>query len=211
MKFTETKQFITGPAGQIEAMVAEQPTDFERIGVICHPHPLHQGSMNNKVVTTITKAWFGLGLTTVRFNFRGVGESAGHYGDTLGERQDLEAVLQWVKRRYPHRALWLAGFSFGSTIAFQVAKKGGIAHLLSVAPPVSPVNFDGEERIPASTDWVIIHGEEDELIAMAEVNAWHKQLKAQKPALLRTVPGASHFFHGRLLALRDLVVALHPH
>lgn len=104
---------IQGPVGQLEVMIT-RPKGIEKsvTGIICHPHPLHGGTMNNKVVTTLAKALDELGLKTVRFNFRGVGKSQGRYDNGVGEVEDLKAVLRWVEHHWSQDDIWLAWFFF---------------------------------------------------------------------------------------------------
>ena len=105
--------FFPGPAGQLEALTTwPNESRTKIVGIICHPHPQQEGSMHNKVVTTLAKVFDYLGLPTVRFNFRGVGKSEGQYGKTIGETEDLLAVLSWVKSVLPNDTIWLGGFSF---------------------------------------------------------------------------------------------------
>src|SRR5436189_4416294 len=96
------------------------------IGVVCHPHPLYQGTMHNKVVTTIAKAWQEMGMSTLRFNFRGVGLSEGEYGHGEGEQEDLKAVLNWILEQFPNAKICLGGFSFGAFIAAKVAAENAL-------------------------------------------------------------------------------------
>lgn len=109
---------VKGPAGKLEVAVGT-PIGIDRsaLGIICHPHPLHGGTMYNKVVTTLARTLQGLGLTTVRFNFRGVGKSQGEYDHGRGEIDDLLAVAAWLQKEMGHQEIWLAGFSFGAYIA----------------------------------------------------------------------------------------------
>lgn len=219
----EQKFFIEGPAGKLEARsvglytpsISESKTI---IGIVCHPHPLYQGTMDNKVVTTIAKAWKHLGLATVRFNFRGVGESEGKYGEGKGELEDLLAVIQWVKKVSPDSKLWLAGFSFGSVISFQAASQltsqatfqaasSGdpfISALLSVAPPVHHFKFENLNlpRCP----WIIIQGDQDEIVPVNQVIELVERQKKNKSDLkLFVMKGATHFFHGRLIEVQNLI------
>jgi len=223
----EKKFFIQGPDGRIEALVSgidlidsintlstfsplikETETKTPKIiGVVCHPHPLYQGSMHNKVVTTICKAWQGLDLATVRFNFRGVGESEGHYGDGLGERLDLEAVLHFLQTNFPQSQFWLAGFSFGSYIALQVAaepKSFPIQTLLTVAPPVH--HFEFKTITLPNCPWVIIQGDQDSIVPYEKVFHWASNLQEQKSDLeFISMIGAEHFFHGQLIELKTII------
>src|SRR5262245_17371247 len=144
---SQNLQFITGQAGQIETIVspplpaADQPKKI--IAIICHPHPLYGGTMNNKVVTTIARALYDLHIWTVRFNFRGIGKSEGSYANGMGEIQDLTAVLAWVREHFPDYEIWLAGFSFGAYIATSVAAhEKEIAQLITIAPAVTHFDFN---------------------------------------------------------------------
>lgn len=224
---SEEKIFIQGPAGQLETMVfgldniqelmknsikkddstLSSISSIKTIGVVCHPHPLHQGTMNNKVVTMICKALQSLGLPTVRFNFRGVGESEGSYDNGIGERLDLEAVLIFLQSRFPNAQFCLAGFSFGSYIALQVAAEPQsfpIQALLSVAPPVHHFAFD--KLLLPTCPWVVIQGTEDTIVPYEKVLSWVKILEAKKSNLqFITMDGAEHFFHGKLIELKTLI------
>src|SRR5262249_40631821 len=106
--------FIEGPSGQIEALLYVPSQSFEKIAVMCHPHPLYGGTMHNKVVHMLAKTFQELNAATIKFNFRGVGKSAGHYANGEGEMNDLISVINWMQNEYPHRSLSLAGFSFGT-------------------------------------------------------------------------------------------------
>jgi alpha/beta superfamily hydrolase len=225
----EKTVFLEGPAGQLEAKVTgileEDSLRSQDIGIICHPHPLYQGTMDNKVVTTVTRAWRGLGLSTIRFNFRGVGQSEGQYGEGLGELEDLQAVLQWVQSMVPSAKVWLAGFSFGAVISAKVATEcSTIQGLISIAPAVKFFDFLTESR-PACP-WVIVHGEQDEIVSLESVKTWYEQLKSlpliseiktselshteitNKPKQvieLISLPDATHFFHGKLNEIKTIV------
>lgn len=196
---------LAGPAGAIE--VASSPADAESegarrgIAIICHPHPMHGGTMHNKVVTIIERALGELGLDTLRFNFRGVGKSEGAYDEGNGEGDDLAAVVAWVRRVRPSDAIWLAGFSFGSYVALRNAKHLDADALISIAPPVGRWEFDAIE-LP-ECPWLVVQGEEDEVVDPQAVFAWVDSL-ANPPQLVR-MPETSHFFHRRLMDLRGLV------
>ena len=130
---------IQGPTGVLEALLV-QPDSYvagNPVSVVCHPHPLHGGTMANKVVHIIADAFNKLGITTLRFNFRGVGHSAGRYDNGEGEVDDLVAVTDWLKERYPEAPIWLAGFSFGSYVAALAHEKVSPTKLLLVAPAVN--------------------------------------------------------------------------
>lgn len=198
-------QCIAGPHGQIEICV-ENP-GFSTCAIICHPHPLYGGSMTNKVVTTTAKALHTLGITTVRFNFRGVGKSEGQYDEGRGECQDLMHLLGWVKNTYSPDAIWLAGFSFGAYIAFQGSLSWPCQQLITLAPAISHCNFS-HNSLPRCP-WLLIQGDEDEVVDPKEVYRWVESLSTP-PDLIR-LPQAGHFFHGKLLELKEAIIHYFTH
>jgi alpha/beta superfamily hydrolase len=195
--------FLTGPSGRLEAMT-DVPTDVPAqpaVAIICHPHPQHGGTMRNKVVTIVERSLRELGLRTVRFNFRGTGESEGEYDEGVGERDDLRAVIDWVRETCPDHELWLAGFSFGSAISAQTAMEAQPRQLISVAPPVERFDFNGI-HIPGC-HWLVVMGDEDEVVSPQAVFDWVDQADPQ-PELV-VMKKAGHFFHRRLMDLRGLL------
>ena len=195
----EQKQLIQGPVGQLE-IVTEEPLAHERkaLGIVCHPHSLHGGSMQNKVVTTLAKAFQYLGLHTVRFNFRGVGKSEGAFDEGRGELLDLLAVIEWMKEAYGDCDIWLAGFSFGSYVVAKAATETNIKKLVTVAPPVQ--DFPMLELPPIYCSWILVQGELDDVVPPKAVFEWAEN-RDPKPLILR-FPQAGHFFHGQLIDLR---------
>jgi len=200
----EQKAFILqGPAGALEVLTTWPAKDLKkRVGIICHPHPQQQGTMSNKVVTTIAKAFDRLGLPTLRFNFRGVGKSEGEFGNTIGEREDLLAIMKWVKEVLPDHEIWLAGFSFGSFIAASIANQEKVTQLLTIATTVNHYDFVSLTNIQCP--WLSIVGEQDELVPIAEVESFASNPPV--PMKLIVMPGVGHFFHGHLIELRELIV-----
>jgi len=200
--FTTENHAIPGPVGTLEA-VLEQPTEpvAGRIAVVCHPHPQHQGTMHNKVVTTLGRAALGLGAPALRFNFRGVGKSAGTFGDGLGETDDALAAIGWLQARHPDAELWLMGFSFGAMVALRAAAARPPAKLITVAPAVA--RFRADHPASPSVPWLLLQGESDELVDVDEVETWAER-QDPRPELV-VLPGVSHFFHGHLHELRDAV------
>lgn len=190
---------IPGPAGDLEALL-ELPPEGEPAGygVACHPHPKHGGSMKNKVVHTLCRVFTGRRLAAIRFNFRGVGASQGSYDEGIGEVDDALAVMAWAERRFGGDA-WLAGFSFGAAVALHAAARRPPARLITVAPPVGrlPVATERQPECP----WIVIQGEEDELVDADGVVEWVNEL-APGPELL-LLPEVDHFFHGKLTLLRE--------
>ncbi|MGH8185474.1 MAG: alpha/beta hydrolase [Steroidobacteraceae bacterium] len=194
---------IAGPAGALEAIV-ETPdsADGTCVAVICHPHPSYGGTMTNKVVHMLARACNELGVPAVRFNFRGVGASAGSYDEGVGETDDALAVLDWAASRWPGAGLWVGGFSFGGAIAIRAAAARDVRRLITVAPAIDRVAVDnaGLPRCP----WLIVQGDADELVDAAKTRNWAQALPS--PPQLAILSGVDHFFHGRLNELRSVVL-----
>jgi uncharacterized protein len=200
---------IAGPAGEIEALLevpAEQrAADGHALGgfgVVCHPHPLYGGTLDNKVVYTLARAFVELGVPTIRFNFRGVGASAGRYDEGRGETADALAVIAYGRERWPGASLWLGGFSFGGAVAVRAAAQAAPERLVTVAPGITRVAMEGGAS-PACP-WLIVQGDADDVIEPAAVLEWAAR-QATAP-VVRLLPGAGHFFHGRLHELRATVL-----
>ncbi len=194
---------IDGPAGRIECALDEPAAgsgSARGLAVVCHPHPQHGGTLDNKVVQTLARAFVQLGYRALRFNFRGVGESAGVWAEGPGEIDDALAVV--AARRQDDEALVLAGFSFGAYVASQAAQRlagaGRNAERL-VLLGAAASRFD-VAAVPADT--LVIHGERDDVVPLSAVFDW-----ARPQSLPVTViPGAGHFFHGQLTLLKSLVI-----
>jgi alpha/beta superfamily hydrolase len=195
---------IAGPAGPIEARLEDPSPGVApaACGVVCHPHPLYGGTMQNKVVHTVARAMQERGTPTVRFNFRGVGGSAGQYDAGRGEMEDALAVCAWARANWSCEALWLAGFSFGAAVALEAAAAVKPAALVTVAPPVGRIIVSPVAR--PHCPWLIVQGDRDELVDVATVRRWAGEFEA--PPRLVELPGAEHFFHGRLVELRAVVL-----
>ncbi len=195
---------IPGPAGSLEALL-ETPAvaNSERVAILCHPHPQHQGTMQNKVVTTLARAMNDLGLPALRLNFRGVGASGGEYGGGEGELEDLLAVAEYVANRWSGAEIWLGGFSFGAVVAARAASSIGAGRLITIAPAVNFLGtyLDAQPAMP----WLIVQGDQDEIVPVDEVIEWLDQLEPG-PELV-VMPGVGHFFHGNLVELRQTLVA----
>ena len=193
---------LAGPAGALEALVEDRGEAGARYAVVCHPHPLFGGTMDNKVVTTVARALQELGIPTVRFNFRGVGASAGAYDEARGETADAAAVAAWAEQRWPGRRLVIAGFSFGAYIALRLATERAADWLITVAPPVDL--FDLSRISAPACPWLVVQGDSDEVVDPNKVLAWARSFD---PAPRLTVlPGVGHFFHGHLRELRDAII-----
>lgn len=195
---------LPGPAGQIQAVVETPGNAVARaFGVICHPHPLYGGTLDNKVIYTLSRAFHELGVPTIRFNFRGVGASEGEYADGIGETGDALAMVSYGRERWDGTETWLAGFSFGGAVAIRAAASARPARLVAVAPAVSRVDLTGV--VPPEGPWLIVQGDADELVSAAEVQEW--AAKQPHPPQLALLRGGEHFFHGRLNELREAVTA----
>jgi uncharacterized protein len=198
---------LSGPAGGLEALIETPVADVQvaapvAFGVVCHPHPLYGGNLDNKVVWTLARAFQQLGAPTIRFNFRGVGASAGSHDEARGETADARAVIAWGRERWPHAELWLAGFSFGGAVAVRVAGEARPARLVLVAPGINKT--DVSDAAPPACPWLIVQGDADDVVPADVVSGWARRLSpAPELALL---PGAGHYFHGRINELRDTVL-----
>jgi uncharacterized protein len=200
---------LAGSTGALEA-VLEDPGNAApaAFAVVCHPHPLHGGTMHNKVVTTVARALNELGLPTLRFNFRGVGASEGAYDEGRGETDDALSVVEEGRRRWPHAALWLAGFSFGGAVALRAAARSDPppAQLVTVAPALDRY-FTAPAEVPdPRCPWLLIQGDADEVIDGVAVLRLARALPT--PPHIVEVAGVGHFFHGRLGDLHAAVSAL---
>lgn len=171
------------------------------LAVVCHPHPLHGGSLSNKIVHQLARTFNALGAVSVRFNFRGVGDSEGEYDEGRGELQDLLAVVDWARERWPDLPLWLGGFSFGGFIAIEAAERLQPQHLVTVAPAVNYFHGRGSYCV---TDWLLIQGDADDVVPLEAVQSWVQVL--DRPPATVVVAGAGHFFHGRLNDLKQAIL-----
>ena len=193
---------LAGPAGRIEAAFDAPDADVPArplLAIVCHPLPTEGGSMHNKVVTMAARALREVGATTLRFNFRGVGQSEGRFDDGVGELDDLRAVAAWARANHPDKILWLAGFSFGAYVSLRLAVELRAAALVSIAPPVGR-SWDFSAIEVPTAPLLVIQGEADEIVDPQAVFAWLATLPRQ-PRLVR-MPDTSHFFHRKLIDLR---------
>ena len=193
---------LDGPAGPLELAIDLPDTDVARplVAIVCHPLPTEGGTMHNKVVTMVARSLRELGATCVRFNFRGVGASSGSFDEGRGEQDDLQAVVDWVRRHRPEATLWLAGFSFGSYVSLQAAVKLEADAVISIAPPVSGRGWDFSGIDLPQVPWLVIQGDADEIVDAQAVYDWIDGLE-QPPQLVR-MHDTSHFFHRKLIDLR---------
>lgn len=195
---------IAGAVGQIEALLEEGQDDgpfsgSDYVAVICHPHPLYGGTMDNKVVSTLARIYRELGITSLRFNFRGVGSSEGEHDEARGEVDDLCRVSEWLLAQYPERQLLLAGFSFGSAIVAAASERIPVAHMVLIAPPVARYSYAPQGAFACPVTLVL--GGKDERVDTEAVIAWLESLDACVETIV--IPEASHFFHGQLNSLRE--------
>jgi len=199
---------IEGPAGALEAVLEDPAAGVapRAFMVVCHPHPQHGGTMTNKVVTTLARTAHAMGVPSLRFNYRGVGASAGSFDDGRGEIEDALAAVAFGRQRWPDAQLWLAGFSFGGVVALRASTTRGVgqvAKLVTVAPALGR-NFGSlrEVSVP-NCPWLIVQGDNDEVIDGELVIDWAEQLE---PATqLVVLPDTGHYFHGKLLLLQESV------
>lgn len=201
----ETPVLIDGPCGPLEAL-HQDLQDPRGVALVCHPHPLYGGTMLNKVVSSLQRTARDQGLATVRFNFRGVGHSAGEHDLGRGEVDDAEAAARWLMKLYPGKPIQVMGFSFGSCVAACLAgrlEQAGedVAGLLMVGPPVE--RFPLEGRLPEHCRMTVIQPEDDEVVTPEKVYQWSAALR--RPHELLKVAECGHFFHGKLVELKALV------
>jgi uncharacterized protein len=204
---------LEGPVGALEARVdfpaagqdTAQRTDPDlpaAFAVICHPHPLFGGTLTNKVVHTLARAFTDVGMPSLRFNFRGVGMSAGTHDEGRGEVQDVLAAVRYCRERWPQARLWLAGFSFGAAVAVRASSVAEPAGLIAVAPAVDRVDM---AAVMPACPWLVLLGDADDVVSPQRMLEWAQGLR---PApVTQVLAGAGHYFHGRLPELRERVTA----
>ena len=200
MSLLQEKCFlIDGPSGDLEVKVNQPAEPSAAVGcaVIAHPHPQHGGTFDNKVVQTLARSALLSGYLTLRFNFRGVGQSIGDYDGGVGEIKDMLCAVDYARSIQPEGRLALAGFSFGAFIAAESSKKiGSVDKLTLVAPAV------GRFKVGAvSSDALVLHGANDDLVTLAEVLQWAEDFKLP----ITVFPNTGHFFHGMLAPLKNVV------
>lgn len=191
---------ISGPAGALEARVEAGGGD--RWAILCHPHPLYGGSMHDAVLDTVAAVLAEQDIGRVRFNFRGVGASDGHYDEGRGEAEDLVAVRDWLAAEHAPEELWLGGYSFGSSVVWRArARIPEARRTMLIAPPVGAMDFAAPDDALAA-QVTIVAGTEDAFVDLAVLRQW-----SAGRCEIRTVDGADHFFAGRWDALAEVLRA----
>jgi len=192
-----SRGLVPGPAGVLQTTVSMPRTAARGVALVCHPHPQHGGTQNNKVVTMLARAASEVSLAAVRFNFRGVGDSTGTYDAGRGEVEDARAVCHWMLQESNLPLMALTGFSFGSAVALRLAESELPPALVTVGFPAA--YFDTAIPRPALR-WQALFGDADDVI---DVDAAMRSVQAlEPPAEVTVMAGAGHFLHGRLTELR---------
>ncbi len=200
---------LRGTAGAVEVLI-DAPAEVRGIAVVCHPHPLYGGANTNKVAHTLARAFRDLGYAALRPNFRGVGKSEGEHDHGNGETEDILSVISWAQSRWGSLPLALGGFSFGGFVQCRVSNRlaGGLTpvHRLALVGMAAGSAADGARQydtppLPAGLSSLIVHGERDETVALGNVLDWARP--QDLPVVV--VPGADHFFHGKLHVIRELI------
>lgn len=193
---------------EVEVTVSSSPC-WDKVAILGHPHSLHGGSMQNKVVSTLLRAYKDLHIPVIRFNFRGVGKSQGVYDSGIGESQDMFMLANNWLALFPNVRFYFAGFSFGSFVAYRTAalavrQSWPVQHLITVAPSVQHYNYNELPFDPKQ--WFIIQGEEDEVVVVDTV--YDFAAKKQPPIAVIRIQQATHFFHGKLIELKNHVLKI---
>lgn len=196
--------FVDGPIGKLETVLAEPDSAPIGIAIIAHPHPLYGGTMDNKIIYTLFHSLLELGFIAVKFNFRGVGKSEGIFDSGIGEIEDAVTVTNAIRNQYsnhlPRMPLLLSGFSFGGGIQLHAAVQLKPEFLVLVAPSVNNLNSPYVQEQTKNT--LIIHGEHDEIVSIKTIFDW----AAPQSLPVVIIPGAEHFFHGKLPILKQTIL-----
>jgi alpha/beta superfamily hydrolase len=194
--------FFNGPAGRIEAILKEPETPVTRAAIVCHPHPLFGGTMHNKVVYRIARAFQDAGFAVLRFNFRGTGQSEGTHDEGRGEQDDLRAAIQFMENKYAGAEIWLAGFSFGSAVMLRAAcGNPSIRALIAAGVPVTKVDF--QHVVHCDRPKLFVQGALDQFGTREDLQAFVERL--DEPKQWKIIEGADHFFAGHLPELSQAV------
>lgn len=194
---------MDGPAGKLEVILGKPESSPQGIAIIAHPHPSHGGTMDNKVVHTLFTTLLGLEFITAKFNFRGVGQSEGIFDQGIGEIEDVMTVTQIIRSQFNDHSmdlpLLLAGFSFGGAIQLHAANRLNPEYLILIAPSVTNLNAPA---VPEKTQYaLIIQGDKDDIVLPDTLLAW----AAPQSQPIVFIPGAEHFFHGKLIILKQVI------
>ncbi len=200
---------VQGEIGELEVeLIIPNEPKYNLCAILGHPHSLHGGTMHNKVVTTVASAFANLNIPTIKFNFRGVGKSFGEYDAGLGESVDMLIIARLWQDLYPNCKMIFAGFSFGSYVAYRAAsiyslEKNSKAHLITIAPSVE--NYDYKEFGDLAAPWLVIQGDNDEIVPLESVKNFVESFIPPLKMLLFT--DTTHFFHGKLVELKSKLTA----
>jgi uncharacterized protein len=195
---------IPAPHGHLEAILKEPAAGIGGVALVLHPHPLHGGTMHNKVVFRAAAALNEAGLVTLRINFRGVGRSTGVYDEGRGERDDVRAALDYLTGRYPDQAITLAGFSFGAWVGLEVGiTDARVIWLISIGTPLNKQDFSFLElnRKPI----LFVQGERDEFGEVGRLRELATMVGERAPAELAVIAGADHFFSQHLDEMKEVI------
>ena len=191
---------FNGPDGRLEGRYHKSTIKDAPIAVVLHPHPLHGGNMNNRVVYTLYNAFADSGFSVLRFNFRGVGRSQGSYDSGAGELSDAAYAFDWLQQvNTTSNLCWIGGYSFGALIAMQLMmRRPEIEGFVSVAPPADSEDFSFLAPCPSSG--TIIHGEDDTNVPVESVKKLASKLDGQKniSVLFQSIKGTDHFFKDKI-------------
>ena len=176
---------FTGPAGRVEGRYHPARQKNAPIAIVLHPHPQFGGTMNHQIIYQLYYAFVHRNFSVLRFNFRGVGKSAGFYAGGIGECDDALAVVAWCRERWPGRPLYLGGFSFGAAVAAQIAARVAPAGLVTVAPPVDGLR---SSFVAPRCPWLLVHGEADDVVPAAPVLEWSRALSSPPKVVLNRSP-----------------------
>ena len=196
--------YIPVAHGRLEAIVKEGRDPARGVALVLHPHPLGGGTMHNKVVFRAAAALNDVGLTTLRFNFRGVGQSSGEHDEGRGELEDVRAGLDYLGENYPQLPLTLCGFSFGARVGLEVGVADErVASLISIGTPLGKYDFSFLETCRKPI--LFVHGAQDEFGAATEIKQLARRLERVTDVEVKIIPGADHFFAGHLDELKQAI------
>ncbi len=200
--------FFNGPAGRIEGRYTQSINRKAPVALVLHPHPAHGGTMNNKVVYSTYKSFVNNGFTTLRINFRGVGNSQGEFDNGVGELTDAATALDWLQLHNPLAAsFWVAGFSFGSWVGMQlIMRRPEINYFIAVSPPVN--KYDFSFLSPCPIPGLIVQGDQDSIVSEDSVSDLVERLSKQKHSRVeyKTISGGDHFYRARLDELEQALI-----